>query len=213
MPGGSPAAWPHVKEIFQSIAAKVSDGAPCCDWVGENGAGHFVKMVHNGIEYGDMQLICEGYNLLKDLAGMSPADMSAVFTKWNKGVLDSYLIEITADILAFVDPDTKKPMVDVILDTAGQKGTGKWTVDSATDNGVPLTLISEAVFSRCLSAQKDKRVAASGVLSGPTPTFSGDKQQFINDVEMALYASKIISYAQGYDLMGAQAKESGWTLN
>ena len=217
MPGGDATAWPEVKPIFQSIAAKVKDAsgaeAPCCDWVGPEGAGHFVKMVHNGIEYGDMQLICESYNLLKDLCGMSPAEMSGVFTKWNKGVLDSYLIEITADILAYVDPDTKQPLVDVILDTAGQKGTGKWTVDAATENAVPLTLIAEAVFGRCLSAQKDERVAASKVLAGPSVQKVSDRDQFIADVEMALYAAKIVSYAQGYALMAAQAKANNWELN
>jgi len=217
MPGGDKEAWPEVKPIFQAIAAKVKDTsgaeAACCDWVGPEGSGHFVKMVHNGIEYGDMQLICESYNLLKDLAGMSPAEMSGVFAKWNKGVLDSYLIEITSDILAYVDPDTGKPMVDVILDTAGQKGTGKWTVDAATDNGVPLTLVAEAVFSRCLSAQKDERVPASKVLAGPAIQKVTDKDQFISDVEMALYAAKIVSYAQGYALMAAQAKASKWELN
>ncbi len=217
MPGGDATAWPEVKPIFQAIAAKVKDSdgkeAACCDWVGPEGSGHFVKMVHNGIEYGDMQLICEVYNLLKDLTGMAPAEMSTVFTKWNKGVLDSYLIEITSDILAFTDPDTKQPMVDVILDTAGQKGTGKWTVDASTDNGVPLTLVAEAVFSRCLSAQKDERVAASKVLAGPAIQKITDKDQFIADVEMALYAAKIVSYAQGYALMAAQAKASGWELN
>jgi 6-phosphogluconate dehydrogenase len=217
MPGGDKSAWPEVKPIFQAIAAKVKDTsgkeAACCDWVGPEGAGHFVKMVHNGIEYGDMQLICESYNLLKDLCGMSAQEMSGVFAKWNKGVLDSYLVEITSEILAHVDPETKKPMVDVILDTAGQKGTGKWTVDSATDNGVPLTLIAEAVFSRCLSAQKDERVAASKVLAGPAVQKADNKEQFINDVEMALYAAKIVSYAQGYALMAAQAKASDWELN
>jgi 6-phosphogluconate dehydrogenase len=216
MPGGDEAAWPHVKPIFQAIAAKVPEGGqevPCCDWVGPEGAGHFVKMVHNGIEYGDMQLICESYHLMSSLLGMKPAQLSDVFAKWNKGVLDSYLIEITADIFGYTEPETGKPLVDFILDTAGQKGTGKWTVDSATENGIPLTLISEAVFSRCLSAQKDQRVAASDVLSGPTPEFTGDQEAFVHDLEMALYASKIISYAQGYDLMAAQAKESGWTLN
>ena len=217
MPGGDATAWPEVKPIFQAIAAKVKDTdgkeAACCDWVGPEGAGHFVKMVHNGIEYGDMQLICEGYNLMKDLAGIVPAEMSGVFTKWNKGVLDSYLIEITSEILAFVDPDTGKPMVDVILDTAGQKGTGKWTVDAATDNGVPLTLVAEAVFSRCLSAQKAERVEASKILAGPAIQKVTDKEQFINDVEMALYAAKIVSYAQGYALMAAQAKANNWELN
>ena len=213
MPGGDAAAWPEVKEIFQSIAAKVDGNVPCCDWVGPQGAGHFVKMVHNGIEYGDMQLICEGYHLLGSLLGLKPKEMSAVFAEWNTGVLDSYLIEITTEILAYVDPLTGQPLVDAILDTAGQKGTGKWTIDSATEHGIPLTLISEAVFSRCLSAQKDKRVAASKILTGPLPHVSSDKQAFIDDLEMALYASKLVSYAQGYDLMGAQAKASGWTLN
>jgi 6-phosphogluconate dehydrogenase len=216
MPGGDAKAWPEVKPIFQSIAAKVKDGgkeAPCCDWVGPEGAGHFVKMVHNGIEYGDMQLICESYQLLKDLCGLTPPELQKVFAKWNKGVLDSYLIEITADVFGYTDPETGKPMVDQILDTAGQKGTGKWTVDAATENGVALTLIAEAVFSRCLSAQKDERVAASKILAGPTLTRVSDREQFINDVEMALYASKIVSYAQGYALMAAQAKASGWTLN
>ena len=213
MPGGDAEAWPAVKPIFQAIAAKVDDGTPCCDWVGPEGAGHFVKMVHNGIEYGDMQLICEAYNLLKDIAGLSNAEMHQVFSKWNKGVLDSYLIEITADILAYKDSESGKELVDLILDTAGQKGTGKWTVDAATETGTPLTLISEAVFSRCLSAQKEERVAASQVLAGPAIEKVGDKQQFIDDIEMALYASKIISYAQGYALMRAQAKDSGWELN
>jgi 6-phosphogluconate dehydrogenase len=217
MPGGDPTAWPEVKPIFQAIAAKAKDtsGAevPCCDWVGPEGAGHFVKMVHNGIEYGDMQLICESYQLMKDLLGLSADELHQVYAKWNKGVLDSYLIEITAEILAFKDPETGKPLVDFILDTAGQKGTGKWTVDAATDNGVALTLIAEAVFSRCLSAQKDERVAASSILAGPAVTKLTDREQFINDVEMALYASKIISYAQGYALMAAQAKASKWELN
>lgn len=212
MPGGSPAAWPAVKPIFQAIAAKVDDGTPCCDWVGENGAGHFVKMVHNGIEYGDMQLICEAYQVMKDLLGMSADEMHEVFKEWNKGELDSYLIEITRDILAFKDTDGK-PIVDKILDTAGQKGTGKWTATSALDLGIPLTLIGEAVFSRCLSALKDERVAASKVLTGPKASFSGDKKAFINDIRDALYASKIISYAQGYQLMRAAAQEYGWKLN
>ena len=213
MPGGNPEAWPAVKSIFQAIAAKVDDGTPCCDWVGDEGAGHYVKMVHNGIEYGDMQLICEAYNLLKALLGLEPAAMSEVFGRWNQGVLDSYLVEITRDILAFKDEATGKPLVDLILDTAGQKGTGKWTVTSALDLGVPLTLIGEAVFARCLSAQKDERVAAAKVLEGPTPSFSGDPKAFIADVEMALYASKLISYAQGYALMNAMAKDSGWKIN
>ena len=217
MPGGDAAAWPEIKPIFQSIAAKVKDSdgkeAACCDWVGPEGSGHFVKMVHNGIEYGDMQLICESYNLLKDMCGMAPAELSGVFGKWNKGVLDSYLVEITTEILAYTDPETKQPMVDVILDKAGQKGTGKWTIDAATDNGVALTLIAEAVFARCISAQKDERVAASKVLAGPAVQPVGDKAQFVADVEMALYASKIVSYAQGYALMAAQAKANNWELN
>lgn len=216
MPGGDEKAWPAVKDIFQAIAAKVDEGGqqvPCCDWVGPQGAGHFVKMVHNGIEYGDMQLICESYHLMSSLLGLSAAELSGVFGKWNKGALDSYLIEITSEIFGYVDPETKQPMVDLILDKAGQKGTGKWTVDSATENGIPLTLIAEAVFARCLSAQKGQRVAAEKVLSGPAVNFTGDKQAFINDVEQALYASKIVSYAQGYDLMAAQAAASKWTLN
>jgi 6-phosphogluconate dehydrogenase len=216
MPGGDEKAWPEVKEIFQAIAAKVDEGGkpvPCCDWVGPQGAGHFVKMVHNGIEYGDMQLICESYHLMGSLAGLDAAKLSAVFGEWNKGKLDSYLIEITRDIFAYTDPDSGKPMVDLILDKAGQKGTGKWTVDSATDNGIPLTLIAEAVFARCLSAQKAQRVAAAKVLAGPTVKALADSKSFIADVEMALYAAKIVSYAQGYDLMAAQAKASGWTLN
>lgn len=212
MPGGSPAAWPHVKPIFQDIAAKVDDGSPCCDWVGENGAGHFVKMVHNGIEYGDMQLICEAYQIMKDLLGMSADEMHEVFKEWNKGELDSYLIEITRDILAFKDEDGA-PLVDKILDTAGQKGTGKWTGVIALDLGIPLTLISEAVFARCLSSQKEQRVEASKVISGPTIKFEGDKKAMIDDLRNALFASKIISYAQGYLLMREAAKEYGWKLN
>jgi 6-phosphogluconate dehydrogenase len=212
MPGGSPAAWPHVKPIFQAISAKVEDGSPCCDWVGENGAGHFVKMVHNGIEYGDMQLICEAYQLMKDLLEMSAAEMHEVFKEWNRGELDSYLIEITRDILAVKDTDGSA-LVDKILDTAGQKGTGKWTGIAALDEGVPLTLIGEAVFARCLSAIKEERVAASKVLSGPKPKFEGDKKAFINDIRKALFASKIVSYAQGYTLMRAAAKTYGWNLN
>jgi 6-phosphogluconate dehydrogenase len=214
MPGGNPEAWPHVKPIFQGIAAKVADGTPCCDWVGPEGAGHYVKMVHNGIEYGDMQLICEAYQLMRGLLGLSPDAMHEVFARWNTGALDSYLIEITRDILAFKDPETGAPMVDLILDTAGQKGTGKWTGTSALDLGVPLTLIGEAVFARCLSAQKDERVAASKVLKGPeAKPFAGDKNAFIDDIEQALYASKLISYAQGYALMNAMGKESGWEFN
>jgi len=212
MPGGSPAAWPHVKPIFQAIAAKVADGTPCCDWVGDNGAGHFVKMVHNGIEYGDMQLICESYQIMKELLGMSADEMHGVFKQWNTGDLDSFLIEITRDILAFKDEDGT-PMVDKILDTAGQKGTGKWTSVVAMDLGMPLTLISEAVFARCLSALKEDRVAASKILRGPTPKFTGDKKAFLADLERALYASKIISYAQGYEMMRAAAGEFKWNLS
>jgi 6-phosphogluconate dehydrogenase len=212
MPGGSKDAWPVVKPIFQAIAARVEDGSPCCDWVGENGAGHFVKMVHNGIEYGDMQLICEAYQIMKDLLHMNADEMHSVFKDWNKGELNSYLIEITRDILAFRDEDGK-PLVDKILDTAGQKGTGKWTGVAALDLGIPLTLIGEAVFARCLSAVKDERVKASKILRGPTPSLKGDKSKFINDLKEALYASKIVSYAQGYALMKAAAEEFGWKLN
>ena len=211
MPGGSKAAWESVKPIFQSISAKVG-GEPCCDWVGENGAGHFVKMVHNGIEYGDMQLICEAYQLMKDYLGMSADEMHEVFSGWNEKELDSYLIEITRDILAFKDTDGS-PLVDKILDTAGQKGTGKWTAISALDEGIALTLIGEAVFSRCLSAIKEERVEASKVLTGKKPEFTGDKKQFIEDIKNALYAAKIVSYAQGYALMRSAAKTYGWNLN
>ena len=212
MPGGTPAAWPLVKPIFQAIAAKTEDGTPCCDWVGENGAGHFVKMVHNGIEYGDMQLICEAYDMLRRLVGLRASEMHDVFADWNKGELDSYLIEITREILAYTDTDGQ-PLVDKILDTAGQKGTGKWTGIEALELGIPLTLIGEAVFSRCLSAIKEERVAASAVLSGPTPRFAGDRKAVVEDIRQALYASKIVSYAQGYTLMRAAAKERGWNLN
>jgi len=211
MPGGSPAAWPHVKSIFQDISAK-ANGEPCCDWVGENGAGHFVKMVHNGIEYGDMQLICEAYSMMSAM-GLTAPEMSRVFGEWNRGELDSYLIEITRDILAKTDDLTGKPMVDVILDTAGQKGTGKWTGITALDLGQPLTLIGEAVFARCLSAIKDERVEASKVLAGPKAKFSGPINSAIDDIQKALYASKIVSYAQGYQLMRAAAQEFGWNLN
>ena len=212
MPGGSVDAWPHVKDIFQSIAAKVEDGTPCCDWVGANGAGHFVKMVHNGIEYGDMQLISEAYHLMKNLLGMNYEEMHEVFKEWNTGELDSYLIEITRDILAFRDEDGE-PMLEKILDTAGQKGTGKWTGIEALDLGIPLTLIGEAVFARCLSALKEERVEASKVLSGPDPSFTGDREGFVGDIKQALYASKIVSYAQGYTLMREAAKEYDWDLN
>ncbi|KAL4877588.1 6-phosphogluconate dehydrogenase [Aspergillus karnatakaensis] len=211
MPGGNEEAWPHIKDIFQSIAAK-SDGEPCCDWVGDEGAGHYVKMVHNGIEYGDMQLITEAYDILKRGLGLSPKEIADVFAKWNKGVLDSFLIEITRDILYYNDEDGT-PMVEKILDKAGQKGTGKWTAINALDLGMPVTLIGESVFARCLSAIKDERGRASSVLQGPTPEFTGDKQQFIDDLEQALYASKIISYAQGFMLIQNAAKEYGWKLN
>ncbi|WP_110517108.1 decarboxylating NADP(+)-dependent phosphogluconate dehydrogenase [Herpetosiphon llansteffanensis] len=211
MPGGSPAAWPHVKPIFQAIAAKVDDGSPCCDWVGEGGAGHFVKMVHNGIEYGDMQLIGETYDVMRSL-GLSADEMSTVFGEWNAGKLDSYLIEITRDILAFRDTDGA-PLVDKILDSAGQKGTGKWTVVSALDNGIPLTLIGEAVFSRFLSALKAERVEAAKVLSGPAAQPTADRTALVNDLREALYAAKIVSYTQGYMLMRAAANEQAWNLN
>ena len=212
MPGGSPAAWPHVKPIFQAISAKVADGSPCCEWVGENGAGHYVKMVHNGIEYGDMQLICETYHLMREGLGLSADDMHRVFAQWNKGKLDSYLIEITRDILGFKDEDGE-PMVDKILDTAGQKGTGKWTGISALELGIPLTMVVEAVLERSLSALKDERLAASVALSGPKPKFTGDKKAFVDDLREALYASKIVSYTQGYMLMRAAAQEYKWNLN
>jgi len=212
MPGGNPAAWPHVKPIFQAIAAKVEDGTPCCDWVGEGGSGHYVKMIHNGIEYGDMQLICEAYQLLKDGLGLTPDELSEVFTEWNKGELDSYLIEITSQIFAVKDDDGS-PLIDKILDAAGQKGTGKWTCMSALDTGMPVTLIGEAVFARCLSALKDERVDASKVLTGPATAIASDRAAFIEDVRRALYCSKIISYAQGYMLLSAAAKEYKWNLN
>ncbi len=212
MPGGSNAAWEHVKPIFQAICAKTTDGAPCCDWVGENGAGHFVKMVHNGIEYGDMQMICETYQMMREGLGMSNAEMHGVFTEWNEGELDSYLIEITRDILGYKDEEGNE-VIDLILDTAGQKGTGKWTAIAALDVGQPLTLIGEAVFARCLSALKEKRVEASKVLSGPEVKFEGDKKAFVNDLRQALYASKIVSYTQGYQLLRAAAAEYKWNLN
>ncbi len=212
MPGGSPAAWPHVRPIFQAIAAKVADGSPCCDWVGENGAGHYVKMVHNGIEYGDMQLIGEAYHLMKEGLGMGAGEMQRVFAEWNQGPLDSYLIQITRDILGYRDEDGR-PLVDKILDTAGQKGTGKWTGIAALDMGIPLTMIVEAVLARSLSALKEERVAASQVLAGPQPRFSGDRGAFVDDLREAVYAAKIISYTQGYMLMRAAAQEHGWKLN
>ena len=212
MPGGSPAAWPHVKDIFQAIAAKVADGAPCCDWVGEGGAGHYVKMVHNGIEYGDMQLIGEAYHLMKDGLGMTADEMSEVFAHWNQGDLDSFLIEITANILAYKDADGQ-PLVDKILDTAGQKGTGKWTVINSAEFGIPITLIAEAVYARCVSALKEERVTASQQLEGPKPTIRGDHAKALEQIRQALYGSKLVSYAQGYMLMRAAAKEYGWNLN
>ncbi|MCB9431954.1 MAG: decarboxylating NADP(+)-dependent phosphogluconate dehydrogenase [Ardenticatenaceae bacterium] len=212
MPGGSPAAWPHVKAILQDVAAKVADGTPCCDWVGENGAGHFVKMVHNGIEYGDMQLITEAYQLMKDGLGMSNDEMSAVFGEWNEGHLDSYLIEITRDILAYRD-ENGEAVVDLILDSAGQKGTGKWTAVNSLELGIPLTLIGEAVFARFLSALKEERVAAAQVLPGPAAQFTGDRAALLRGLQDALYAAKIMSYTQGYMLFRAAAAEYGWNLN
>lgn len=213
MPGGAEEAWPHIKEIFQAIAAK-SQGEPCCDWVGPAGAGHYVKMVHNGIEYGDMQLICEAYDIMKRIGRFTDKEISDVFATWNKGVLDSFLIEITRDILAFNDVDGK-PLVEKILDTAGQKGTGKWTAINALELGMPVTLIGEAVFARCLSALKDERVLASKHLTGPEIPLDAvkDKKQFVDDLEQALYASKIISYAQGFMLIREAAKTYGWKLN
>jgi 6-phosphogluconate dehydrogenase len=212
MPGGSPKAWPAVKPILQAIAAKLPDGSPCCEWVGVGGAGHYVKMVHNGIEYGDMQLICEAYQIMHDLLGMGADEMHEVFKQWNEGDLNSYLIEITRDILAYKDSDGK-PLVDKILDTAGQKGTGKWASVSSLDLGIPLTLISEAVYARCLSAIKDERVVASKSLRGPGAKFSGDRKAFVSDLEKALYASKIVSYAQGFSLLRAAADEFHWELD
>ncbi|KAM8927592.1 6-phosphogluconate dehydrogenase, decarboxylating isoform 1-T1 [Pelodytes ibericus] len=212
MPGGDQAAWPHIKTIFQGIAAKV-ENEPCCDWVGEEGAGHFVKMVHNGIEYGDMQLICEAYHLMKDMLGMEHDEMAKVFENWNDTELDSFLIEITADILKFKDTDGKN-LLPKIQDTAGQKGTGKWTAVSALEFGVPVTLIGEAVFARCLSSLKSERIVASKELSGPKKVpFKGDKKAFLEDIRKALYASKIISYAQGFILFREAAQEFGWKLN
>ncbi len=211
MPGGNKQAWEAVKPIFQAISAKV-DGEPCCEWVGENGAGHYVKMVHNGIEYGDMQLICEAYQLLREGLGLSVDEIQAIFAKWNTGVLDSYLVEITTNILAYKDKNGE-PLIDSILDTAGQKGTGKWTGINALDMGIPLTLIAESVFARCLSAQKDQRVKAAAELPKNPATFSADKEEMIQAIHDALYASKIISYAQGFQLIREAAKEYGWKLN
>jgi 6-phosphogluconate dehydrogenase len=212
MPGGSPKAWPFVKPIFQAIAAKVEGGTPCCEWVGENGAGHFVKMVHNGIEYGDMQLICEVYQIMRDVLGMKAQEMHEVFSEWNQGDLGSYLVEITRDILAYKDEDGSA-LVDKILDAAGQKGTGKWTGISALNQAVPLTLITEAVFARCLSAQKDERLIAAKAFGAPNRSFAGDKKAFLNELRDALYAAKIVSYAQGFVLMRAAAAEYEWNLN
>ncbi len=212
MPGGSPPAWEHIKPIFQAICAKTEDGEPCCDWVGEGGAGHFVKMTHNGIEYGDMQMICETYQLMAEALALTNQQMHDVLAEWNEGELNSYLIEITRDILGYKDEDGNE-VIDLILDTAGQKGTGKWTGIEALNLGQPLTLIAEAVFARCLSALKDERVKAAKALKGPRATFRGDKEKFINDLRQALYASKIVSYAQGYQLMRAAAAEYNWNLN
>ncbi|TAK53458.1 MAG: decarboxylating NADP(+)-dependent phosphogluconate dehydrogenase [Gammaproteobacteria bacterium] len=212
MPGGSPAAWPHLRPIFQAICARTPEGEPCCDWMGEDGAGHFVKMVHNGIEYGDMQLIGEVYDLMKRGLGLSHGAMHEVFAEWNRGELDSYLVEITRDILGFRDA-TGEDVLEQILDTAGQKGTGKWTVSAALDAGVPLTLIGEAVFARNLSAAKDERVTAARVLGGELGRFAGDARAFIDDLRQALYAAKIVSYAQGYQLLRAAAASHHWNLN
>ncbi|KAI8884251.1 6-phosphogluconate dehydrogenase, decarboxylating [Backusella circina FSU 941] len=212
MPGGNAAAWEHIKPIFQAISAKAPDGAPCCEWVGESGAGHYVKMVHNGIEYGDMQLICEVYQIMKEGLGLSHDEMAAVFEEWNKGDLDSFLIEITRDILKYRDTDGS-PLVEKIRDTAGQKGTGKWTGIDSLDRGIPVTLIGEAVYARCLSSLKDERVRASKILAGPKPSFSGDKQKFIAQLGQALYASKIVSYAQGFMLMRQAGADYNWKLN
>jgi len=213
MPGGNPAAWPHVEPLFKAIAAKVDDGSACCEWVGEEGAGHYVKMVHNGIEYGDMQMIAEAYALLRDLGGVEPGAMSAMFAHWNRGELESYLVEISAEILATVDAESGRPMVDLILDAAGQKGTGKWTGIDSLMLGAPVTAITEAVFARALSALKEERVAAAEVLPGPGVRFEGDADAFAEDVRQALYASKICSYAQGFQLLAMAAKEYGWRLD
>ncbi len=216
MPGGSPAAWPAVRPIFQAIAAKVgtNNDIPCCEWVGAGGAGHYVKMVHNGIEYGDMQLICEAYMIMKELLGLAADDLHRVFNEWNRGILNSYLIEITRDIFTVRDKETGQPLVELILDTAGQKGTGKWSSQHALDLGVPTTLITEAVYARCLSAIKAERVRASEVLEGPRPEkFAGDHSKFIDQIRDALYASKICSYAQGFAQMRAASREAGWNLN
>ncbi len=212
MPGGHPEAWPHVKKIFQDIAAKVESGEPCCDWVGDEGAGHYVKMVHNGIEYGDIQLICEAYSLMRNILGISADEIADIFDDWNKRELDSYLIEIASQVFRTKDEDGTL-LLDKILDVAGQKGTGKWTAINSVEMGLPVTLIGEAVFARCLSALKDERVAASKKLKGPSETFKGDKKAFVDDIFHALYASKMISYAQGYMLMREASKDYQWHLN
>jgi 6-phosphogluconate dehydrogenase len=213
MPGGNPQAWPQIKPILQAIATKTDDGTPCCDWVGNGGAGHFVKMVHNGIEYGDMQMICEAYFLMEKLLGMTPEEMHAVFAEWNKGELNSYLIEITADIMKKKDPETGKALIHVILDTAEQKGTGKWTSQAALDLGIPAQTIADAVFTRMLSALKKERVAAAAVLTGPTLSFRGDKKEFLEMIRQALFCAKICSYAQGFQLLRAANEEYKWNLN
>ncbi len=213
MPGGSPQAWPHVKPVFQAIAAKVGDGVPCCEWVGTDGAGHFVKMVHNGIEYGDMQMISESYWIMKNVLGMQPAEMQKVFAEWNKGELDSYLIEITADIMGKEDEETGRPMLELILDRAGQKGTGRWTSLEALNLGVPAPTVVEAVLARAMSAIKDERMVAARILRGPQTSFEGDRDAFVGMIRKALFASKICSYAQGFQLMRAAAQEYGWDLN
>jgi 6-phosphogluconate dehydrogenase len=213
MPGGTPDAWPHLKPIFQAIAAKVADGSPCCEWIGSNGAGHFIKMVHNGIEYGDMQMICEAYWIMKNLLAMKTQEMQNVFEEWNKGELNSYLIEITRDIMGKKDDETGEAMLDVILDTAGQKGTGKWTSEAALTLGIPAQTVAEAVFARAMSAIKEERVAAAKQLKGPKPLYQGNKKELIEKIRKALYASKICSYAQGFQLMQAAAHEYKWQLN
>lgn len=213
MPGGSKEAWPHVKPIFQSIAAKVSDGTPCCEWVGNDGAGHFVKMVHNGIEYGDMQMIAESYAIMNGALALSPDHMQPIFTEWNRGELDSYLIQITADIMGKKDDETGKPMLDIILDTAGQKGTGRWTSQEALNLGVPAPTVVQAVMARAISFIKEERVAASKILHGPKVKFKGNHQEFIEMVRQALYASKICSYAQGFQIMRTAARDYKWDLN
>jgi 6-phosphogluconate dehydrogenase len=212
MPGGSPAAWPAVKPILQAIAAKVEDGTPCCDWVGSDGAGHYVKMVHNGIEYGDMQVLAEAYSLMQVGLGMSSEEMAGIFAGWKDGPLDSYLTDITAAIMTVRDEDGA-PLLDKILDAAGQKGTGKWTGISSLRLGVPVTLVAEAVYARVLSSFKDQRMAASEVLKGPTPAIEGDRAQIVSDIHDALYASKIVSYAQGFMLLDAAAGQYGWDLD